>query len=92
MPTEAVTVVRERAVAGLKEQIAAAPAAAAAATPSSATNPTYVQLQIRLQATVADMQSMQAKHESLRKSLMAYDTAIASTPNPKIWVPAVANR
>jgi uncharacterized protein involved in exopolysaccharide biosynthesis len=72
----------EREVSGLEEQLANA--SSKPATGSSrgvpATNPAYIELQIRLQATVADLQTMQAKQESLRKTLNAYTEAIAKAP------------
>jgi uncharacterized protein involved in exopolysaccharide biosynthesis len=73
----------ERTVQGLEAQQASggtSTAPAPTASIASATNPAYIQLQIRLQATVAELQSLAAKHEGLRKSLAAYETALSKAP------------
>jgi uncharacterized protein involved in exopolysaccharide biosynthesis len=71
----------EREVAGLEAQKAAAPATPAAGTSTSAaTNPNFVQLQIRLQSTIADMQTLTAKRETLRQAVNTYSAAIAKAP------------
>jgi uncharacterized protein involved in exopolysaccharide biosynthesis len=70
----------EREVRGLEEQKAAAPATAATQQALAATNPNYVQLQIRLQSMLADMQSLAAKRESLSQTVSSYSAAIARAP------------
>jgi polysaccharide biosynthesis transport protein len=71
----------ERTVAGLEEQLASAGSEPAAApSPLSATNPQYLQLQLRLRATLADIQSLQAKREGLHRNLVAYDNALQRAP------------
>jgi chromosome segregation ATPase len=74
----------QHVVDGLEAQIASAgtgtSASGNAATTSRPTNPTYIQVQLRLQATVSDMQALQAKQESLKKTLTTYQTAIAKAP------------
>jgi uncharacterized protein involved in exopolysaccharide biosynthesis len=71
----------QHAVESLEAQVASdAPAGTAAPAALRPTNPIYVQLQIRLQATVSDLQSLQAKQESLRRSFATYQQAIAKAP------------
>jgi uncharacterized protein involved in exopolysaccharide biosynthesis len=71
----------ERVVSGLEEQLASAdlePAEAPSAL--SATNPQYLQLQLRLRATLADIEALQAKREALHRNLVAYDNALQRAP------------
>jgi len=73
----------EHTVEGLEAQVASAGKAGGsttAPTSAQATNPTYVQLKIRLQATVAEMQALQAKQQALGKTLNTYQNAIAKAP------------
>jgi len=72
----------QHAVESLEAQVASGAGTTKAPAPAAArpTNPVYVQLQIRLQATVSDLQSLQAKQESLRRSLAAYQQAMAKAP------------
>jgi uncharacterized protein involved in exopolysaccharide biosynthesis len=74
----------EHTVEGLEAQVASAAAkpgvSAAPASASQATNPAYIQLKIRLQATIAEMQSLQAKQQALGKTLTTYQNAINKAP------------